>query len=111
MSKYITKMFGREILKQLAAEDSVEGYEVLVDDLIDSSRWSLHYYMVFKYEDKCYSTFYCRGATESQYESPYEHDDDTIACTQVAPVEVVSIDYLPVEASCPSLLVVNRVLN
>ena len=87
--------FPKEVLKQLAADDEPEGYEVVEKDITDSTRWSLIYIMVFKYKDQFYMTYYSRGATESQDERPYQDEDDFVLCVEVEPKEVTKIVYIP----------------
>ena len=58
-------------------EDLVdEMFEVIEDEIIDQSRWSVHHRQVFKHEGKFYETYYSCGATEQQEEYPYENDPD-----------------------------------
>ena len=66
--------FKKEDLHELASyKGKVDGFEVVQNELIDNSRWSLLYDLVFKAPDgKFYLAGYSRGATESQDESPFE---------------------------------------
>lgn len=68
--------------------------EIVVNEIVDTSRWSIHYTLVFSYDGKFYQTQYSRGATESQDESPFEYDADMIECSEVVPVEVTKIEYV-----------------
>ena len=61
--------------------------------ITDTSRWSIQYDRVFKFEDKLYYAPYQCGATESQDESPYEYDGKTIECEEVEAYEKTVIDY------------------
>lgn len=70
-----------------------EVFEEVYDNIIDHSRWSIGYEKVFKHEGKFYITYYSRGATEYQDESPYEYDGDEIECAEVVPVEKVVTVY------------------
>jgi hypothetical protein len=82
--------FKKEDLKALVYEDfDSEVWEVIENNIVDTSRWSTIYEMVFKYQDKFYQTGFSRGATESQDESPYEYDGDEIECKEVVQVEKV----------------------
>ncbi len=66
--------------------DEVEVYE---DVLIDTTRWSNCYRIVFKWLDgKVYSAEYSRGATEMQHESPWEYQKE-VECTEVQQVEKI----------------------
>lgn len=67
--------------------------EEILNDIIDTGRWSNHYHRVFKFENKFYETFYSRGATEYQDERPYEYDDAEIECQEVEPVQVITTVY------------------
>lgn len=69
-------------------------YEVIEESIIDHSRWSVMYEVIFKHEDKFYVTSYSVGATEHQDETPYEYEPDEIECEEVFPVEVMTIKYL-----------------
>lgn len=84
--------FDKEILQELVYGD-FDGYKVIEHKMIDHSRWSLIYKMIFQFEDKFYRTTYQCGATEQQDESPYEYEDDMIECTEVIPVEKTIIVY------------------
>ena len=79
-------LFTKEFLQDLAGNyaDNVEKIE---ETILDHSRWSVTYEMVFKYNDKFYKTTYSRGATEYQDESPFEHEDDEIEVPEVFPVQ------------------------
>lgn len=89
-------IFNKQTLRDIVWDDA-EGYEKISEDLVDSSRWSLYYEMIFKdlNSGKFYSTSYSTGATECQDESPYEDDPDEIEVTEVVPTEVTVIKYLP----------------
>ena len=61
---------------------------IKVQEVIDTSRWSIIYELVFEYEGKFYQTHYSVGATESQDESPWEYEDE-VECVEVEEIEVV----------------------
>ena len=61
--------------------------EIIENKIVDASRWSIHYRMVFKHDNKFYETFYSTGATETQDERPYEYEADEIECHEVFSVE------------------------
>jgi len=72
---------------------SEEG-EIIENKIIETSRWSIHYRMIFKTEDgRLFETFYERGATEMQDQQPYEYDSDEIECSEVKPVKTVVTIY------------------
>ena len=64
--------------------------------MIDTSRWSILYSLVFEYEGKFYSTHYSVGATESQDEGPWEFEDN-VECTEVVEQEYVATKWVPVK--------------
>ena len=65
-------------------------------ELIDTSRWSIHYSIVFAHEGKFYKTSYSVGATESQDESPWEYQDE-VECTEVEAKEVTVTTWVAKE--------------
>jgi len=75
--------------------------EVISDEIVDSSRWSNHYELIFKLDDKFYRTSYSVGATESQDEGPWEYEEGEIDCTLVEPREVTVIKYVAVKPEAP----------
>jgi len=92
----ITKTFPKEQLKELLWGEVV-GLEVIENEITDTSRWSIHYYLVFQElnSGKIYGTTYSRGATESQDEQPFEYAADEITCTELEAVEVIKTEYRP----------------
>ena len=67
-----------------------EGVEIIEDTILENSRWSILHMVIFKFENKFYSSTYSVGATEQQDWSPYEYDGDgngEILCTEVQQVE------------------------
>lgn len=69
---------------------------IMEDNIIDTSRWSIIHEIVFKYENKFYKAFYSEGATEMQYESPWEHEE-SVECTEVELKEVLVEKWVGVE--------------
>lgn len=92
-----TKLFKKEHLQGILFEE--EGLDDLLvhEEFIDSSRWSTHHMMIFKDEDKFYSAYFSRGATEQQEEAPFEYDEDEIKCSQVHEVEVLTKEWREVK--------------
>jgi len=72
--------------------------EVISDEIIATSRWSMHHMCIFKLDDRFYRTYYSKGATEMQDESPYEYDGEWIEVTEVVPKQVVVTQYVTKEA-------------
>jgi len=65
------------------------GVEILRDEITDTSRWSIHHEIIFRWTDgKTYRADYSVGATESQDEAPWEYED-YVECEEVAQVERV----------------------
>jgi len=93
--------FDKEILKDLAdclvGDEPIEYdgdfYKLVENDIADRGRWTITYEMVFKYNDDFYRTYYNIGATEQQYESPFEYENDLIKCKKVNRVEKTIIVY------------------
>lgn len=92
--------FNKEDLIDLLMSDELEingkTVKVVLNEQFDSSRWSAHYKLVFSYDGTFYMAPYSRGLTEYQDEQPFESDFDEIECYEVAPVEVVKIEYQPI---------------
>ena len=82
--------------------DSDKG-KVYETNLVDTSRWSKIYEMVFSYGDNWYLTSYSKGATENQDERPFEYDDDEIDCTQVHQVKKSFTVWEPVRNKFPQV--------
>ncbi|MED3792450.1 hypothetical protein P4571_08335 [Niallia alba] len=59
----------------------------ILDEITDTSRWSVHHRIIFAYQGKFYETYYSVGATEMQDESPWEYDE-TVECAEVELREV-----------------------
>jgi hypothetical protein len=72
-----------------------EGGETVYDHIVRHSRWSVHHERVFKHDGRFYLTAYSVGATEGQYEAPYEYDGGEIECVEVFPREKTVVVYEP----------------
>lgn len=68
----------------LPYEDWAEhGVEIIEDEVIGNSRWSIHHKLIFRWIDgKTYLTTYSVGATEMQDESPWECINE-VECIEV----------------------------
>ena len=86
-----TVKFTKEYMEEVLWGDA-EGTEIIVNEIIDTSRWSNHYSLIFKKDDKYYRAYYSSGATEQQDERPWEYEDE-VKCTEVEPYEKTVIDY------------------
>ncbi|HHX69849.1 MAG TPA: hypothetical protein GX708_17610 [Gallicola sp.] len=71
-------------------------YSAIKDDIVDTSRWSIHHEIIFAYNGKFYSACYSEGATEMQCESPWEYESE-VECTEVELKEVKVMKWVPVE--------------
>lgn len=81
-----------EELPYASVGEIVDGFEVISKNICDTSRWSIVYAMVVKYEDKLYETSYSVGATEQQDEQPWEYNDE-VEFVEVRPVEKTITTY------------------
>lgn len=54
--------------------------DAILDEITDTSRWSIHHRIVFSYQGKFWETYYSEGATEMQDESPWEYEDEVECC-------------------------------
>lgn len=68
----------------------------VVDEIIDTTRWSIVHEIVFEDNEKFYQTIYSEGATEMQLESPWEYENE-VECTEVELREVKVKKWIPVE--------------
>ena len=88
--------FKKETLQAMVFGDLEDGYEVVEDKITSHGRWSVYHTMIFKLNDRLFSTDYSTGATESQDELPYQYASDEIECPEVSPVEKTIIVYEPI---------------
>lgn len=86
--------FKKEWLQGLVYRDHGEA-EIIDDNIISTSRWSIHYVLIFKYENRFYRTSYNKGSTEYQDEEPFENDKDEIECIEVIPIQKTITVYEP----------------
>lgn len=85
--------FPKSDLLDLLCDEPPDGYEMVEDQLVDTTRWSKVYRLTFKYGGKLYQTGYSTGATEHQDEGPFENDGKIIDCYEVEAVEVKVVKY------------------
>lgn len=90
--------FAKKDLQEMVYEES-ERFIKAEEDVVDTDRWSIHYKVIFKDEDtgKYYKSYFSKGATEYQDESPYEYDDDEIECCEVEQKEVLIKTWVEVK--------------
>ena len=86
------KTFSRQYLR-----DELDlPWAALFDEIVDTSRWSIHHRCVFADNGKFYEAYYSVGATESQFESPWEYDEN-VECSEVVAKEVTVIKWMRVK--------------
>lgn len=69
----------------------------IVDNIVDTTRWSIIHEIVFEDNGKFYSATYSEGATECQDERPWEYESE-VECEEVELREVVVKKWMPVDA-------------
>ena len=88
------KVFNKEYLtKELGLPYDCK---LIEDNIIDTTRWSIIHEIVFEDHGKFYMTTYSEGATEMQWEKPWEYDDE-VECTEVELKEIKVKKWMPVE--------------
>lgn len=95
-----TKEFKAEDLRELSGMDVGEewgDWKSIINDMVDTTRWSIQYYQIFEYQGVTYETSYQRGATENQDEQPYEYENEMITCYEVKAHEVKTVKYKKIE--------------
>lgn len=70
--------------------------KIVKDEITDHSRWSVHHSLIFEHEGKLWETYYSTGATESQDERPWEHEDE-VECDEVEAYEKTITEYRAVK--------------
>ncbi len=62
--------------------------EIVRDEIVDHSRWSIHHKLIFKFtkSESFYEAYYSVGATESQDEQAWEYEK-YIEVIKVHPVQ------------------------
>ena len=69
--------------------------KIKINEIVDTTRWSILYDLVFEFEGKFYRTSYSVGATESQDESPWEYVAE-VECHEVIEVPVITTEWVSV---------------
>ena len=74
----------RDTLIDILYEEESDEFEQVWNKMCDSDRWSATHDFVFKHKEtgQHYYTCYSVGATEMQYEEPWEYEDE-VECTPV----------------------------
>lgn len=86
--------FNKAWLQDLVHGESATG-EIIEKTIVDVSRWSIIYDMIFSANGKLYRTTYSKGATEQQEEAPFEYDPEDIECEEVVPQEKTVVAFVP----------------
>lgn len=77
------KISTKELMEYGLPWDGYDGVEVIEDNVVDNSRWSIDHVLIFKWIDgKTYRTTYSVGATEIQDEAPWEYEKE-VDCIEV----------------------------
>ncbi len=91
-----TRKFSRDYLRKDLKLPG--GPNTVVDTVEDTSRWSVHYYLVFRVpgmpDGYAWETSYSVGATESQDETPWQYEDE-VECTLVRISSKTVPDWVP----------------
>lgn len=82
--------------KEFLVEEVLDSDMIVEEEVVDHTRWSVVYRIVFRFNDKFYSSHYSVGATEQQDESPYEYDPEEIECPEVKEEQKLVTVYVPV---------------
>lgn len=84
-----------EILQDMASGYCSEpGFELIENQIFDHGRWSIQFRLIFKTKNKFYQSYYSRGATEYQDESPYEGEDKFIECQEVRQIQIPGYEVI-----------------
>lgn len=86
-------LFTREFL----TDELYLPYNAIEDTIVENSRWSIHHKIIFEHDGKFYQTYYSVGATEMQYERPWEYEDK-VKCTEVEKRKVMREEWVPVDS-------------
>lgn len=78
----------KELMLDLLEDET----DVILDTIVDTSRWSIIHELIFRHEGKLYRTDYRVGATEQQDESPWEYEKE-VECIEVEEYQVSSVGY------------------
>lgn len=84
------------LLDLLRDECEDPNYEVMVNEISDTGRWSIHYDFVFRHMERYFRAPYSVGATEQQDERPWEYEDDEVNVDEVKPTMVITTEYTPI---------------
>ena len=86
-----------EVAREIVRGYHHEDWQEVTKSITDHSRWSVYYTGVFLHipSGKHYWLHWSIGATEQQYERPFEYDKE-VEAVEVRQVEKVVTDWVPV---------------
>ncbi len=84
--------FNVDSLKQLTCNNEPEGFEIVQEELVGFSRWSVDYELVFKFDNKFFMFEYCCDS-ESGLTGFENSEDGKIECKEVFPIKKTIIVY------------------
>lgn len=82
-----------QVLTECIEGQKWDEFTVLRNRLWYTSRWSVHYELIFEHGSGIYRTSYSVGATENQDEVPFEYGPKDIEVTPVRSVWRTVLDY------------------
>ena len=88
-----TKVFSKDYLMD---ELDLPWCNTIFDRIVNTTRWSIIHEIVFEDKGKFYRTTYSVGATEMQWEKPWEYEEE-VECEEVELREVTVKKWIPVE--------------
>ena len=87
----------KDILLDLVYGGEHPEIKVVKQEIVDRGRWSIHYECIIQKGEKFFDASYSEGATESQYEEPFEFEETdengNLELEEVFPVEKVITIY------------------
>ena len=85
----------REVMLDILYEIG-EDAEIIEDKVTDVDRWAICHQLIFEFKGTFYQTYYRVGATEYQYEGPWDGEAE-VECTEVVPTEKLVTIYETVQ--------------
>jgi hypothetical protein len=77
---------------ELISEGKADGLTLIADEVTGNSRWSAQHEVLFKHEEKLYSTSYSKGLTEMQDEQPWDYENE-VECHEMEAYERTVVSY------------------
>lgn len=85
--------FDRETMENVCYNGGHDGFEVLSDEQVDSSRWESINHCVFEFDGKIYLVEYRIGLTECQETDLFSHHGEMVEAAEVEAYEEVVTKY------------------